>query len=145
MTICARTFVPMLVTLVLGTIGAGLANGQITNAIEAHIDHSFIIGNTTLPPGDYTFRMLQDSDLSAMAATSKNDKVNVNFLVRESILDHTPRNSELVFRKYGNTEFLSKVFESGSKSGVELTETSRQEARFVKQGQHGVEHTEEQK
>jgi hypothetical protein len=145
MTIRAGTLVPILVTLLLATIGARLTNGQITNPIEAHIDHRFIIGNTTLPPGDYTFRMLQDSDLSAMSATSKNDKVNVDFLVRESMLDHTPRHSELVFRKYGNYEFLSKVFESGSKSGVELTETSRHKSRLVKQGQPGMEHTEEQK
>lgn len=80
-----------------------------------------------------------------MTASSKNDTVNVDFLVGEAVLDDTPRHSQLVFRKYGNKEFLTKVFESGSKNGVELTETSRQEQRLIKQGEHGEEHTEEQK
>ena len=145
MVIRARTLVPILVTVVLATLGAGLANSQITNPIRAHIDHSFIIGNTTLPAGDYTFRMLQDSDLSVMTASSENDKVTVDFPVRQAQLDHTPRHSQLIFRRYGNVEFLSKVFESGSKTGAELTETGRREERLVKQGQHGTEHAEEQK
>ena len=112
---------------------------------EPTVDHSFIIGNTTLLPGEYTFRMMQDSDLAVMTATSENDKTSVDFIVRETTADHTPSHSELVFRKYGNTEFLSKIFEGGSKSGGEVTETSRQEARLAKRMQHAMEHTEEQK
>jgi hypothetical protein len=49
--------------------------------------------------------MLPDSDRSAMTATSKNDRVNVDFLVRESMLDHAPRHSELAFRSMGIMSF----------------------------------------
>jgi hypothetical protein len=140
-----RTLAPVLVSLFFVTAGAPWLNAQITNEIRVHLDHTFVIGNTTLPPGEYTFRMMQDSDLSVMTVTGENDKTNVEFIVRETIDDHTPSHSDLVFRKYGNTEFLSKVFEAGSKGGVEVTETSRQEARFVKHGQHATEHTETQK
>jgi len=135
----------LLISLLFVTAGAALLNAQIADPIRAHVDHSFIIGNTTLPPGEYTFRMMQDSDLAVMNATSENDKTSVDFIVRETTADHTPSHSELVFRKYGNTEFLSKLFEGGSKSGAEVTETSRQEARLAKQMQHATEHTEEQK
>jgi hypothetical protein len=127
------------------TAGASGLNAQITNAIQAHMDHTFIIGDTTLPPGDYTFRMMHNSDLSVMTATNANDKTSVEFIVRQTVADHNPRHSELVFRKYGNTEFLSKLFEKGSKIGAELTETNREEARVAKNGLHGMEHTEEQK
>lgn len=41
---------------------------------------------------------------------------------------HIKLRSELVFRRFGNTEFLSKVFEAGSRTGAELTETKKQEA-----------------
>jgi hypothetical protein len=140
-----RTLAPVLVTLLFVTAGAPWLNAQIIDAIRAHVDHSFIIGNTTLPPGEYTFRMMQDSDLAVMTATSENDKTTVEFIVREAINDHTPSHSELVFRKYGSTEFLSKIFEGGSKTGAEVTETNRQEARLVKHMQHATEHTEEQK
>ena len=140
-----RTLVPVLISLFFVTAGAPLVNAQITNEIRAHLDHSFVIGNTTLPPGDYTFRMVQDSDLSEMTATSANDKTSVTFLVRDTMADHTPSHSELTFRKYGNTEFLNRIFETGSKDGAEVTETGRQEARFVKKHQHAMEHTEAQK
>ena len=140
-----RTLAPALASLLFVAAGAPWLHGQIAEAIRAHVDHSFIIGNTTLPPGEYTFRMMQDSDLEVMTATSERDKTSVDFIVRETTADHTPSHSELVFRKYGSTEFLSKIFEGGSKSGGEVTETSRLEARLAKRMQHATEHTEEQK
>ena len=140
-----RTLMPAAVGILFLTAGAAGLNAQITDAVQAHVDHSFIIGDTTLPPGDYTFRILQNSDLSVMTATNANDKTSVEFIVREAVADHNPRHSELVFRKYGNTEFLSKIFEKGSKLGVEVTESNREEARVAKHGLHGMEHGEEQK
>jgi hypothetical protein len=136
---------PAAATILFLTASASGLNAQITDAVQAHVDHNFIIGNTTLPPGDYTFRITQNSDLSVMTAISANDKTSVEFIVREAIADHNPRHSELVFRKYGNTEFLSKIFEKGSKIGVEVTESNREEARVAKHGLHGMEHSEEQK
>jgi hypothetical protein len=140
-----RMLAPVLLGFVFVIPSTPFLNAQITNTIQAHIDHSFVIGNTTLPPGEYTFRMLQDTDLQAMTATSENDKTSVSFNVRMTIDDHTPRHSELTFRKYGDTEFLSKIFELGSKNGAEVTEPSRDEKRFAQQGLHPTEHTEEQK
>jgi hypothetical protein len=49
------------------------------------------------------------------------------------------------FRKYVDTEFLTRIYQTGSKPGVAVAETTRQETRLRKQGQHGVEHSEEQK
>jgi hypothetical protein len=89
--------------------------------------------------------MLPGSDLLIMTVTNENDKTSGEFAVRESVDGHTPNHSELVFKKYGGDEFLTKVYEGGSKTGVAVTETSRQEARLVKQGQQAEEHTEEQR
>jgi hypothetical protein len=89
--------------------------------------------------------MLPGSDLFIMSVTNENDTTSGEFTVRESEDGHRPNHSELVFKKYGNDEFLAKVYEGGSKTGVAVTETSRQEARLVKQGQQAEEHTEEQR
>ena len=118
------------------------SNAQIMNAIKVHLDHSFVVDNTTLPPGQYTFRMMHNSDLQLMTVSSPDHKTSVEFIVREAIADHTPNHSELIFRKSGNTEFLNKIFEVGSKVGIAVEETSREEARLNKQGQHGTEHME---
>jgi hypothetical protein len=139
-----RTLAPVLAGLFFVTAGAAGLNAQITNPIRAHIGHSFMIGDKTLPPGDYTFRMMDNSDLSVMTVSSDDNKVNEVFNVERAIDNHRPKHSELVFRKFGDTEFLSKIFETGSKSGVELTESRKQEARLASQGQRAVEHMEEQ-
>ncbi|MGB6945164.1 MAG: hypothetical protein WBE37_22390 [Bryobacteraceae bacterium] len=139
-----RTLAPMLAGFCFAAAGAFSLNAQITNAIQAHINHSFVIGDKTMPPGEYTFRVVKNSDLSVMTARRSNGKPAVEFSVRQAIDNHRPRHSELVFRRYGNTEFLSKVFESGSKSGVAVTETSKEEARLVKEGQRAIEHNEEE-
>jgi len=121
-----------------------LLNAQITNDIRAHINHSFMIDNTTLPPGQYTFRIMQNSDLQVMTAIGDDNKTSVTFVVREVRDDHTPAHSEVTFRKFGNEEFLNKIFEAGSKMGVAVTETGREEKHLVAEGQHATEHTEEQ-
>ena len=78
------TLAPVLVSFFLLALSTPWLNAQITNAIQAHIDHAFVIGNTTLPPGEYTFRMMQNSELSVMTATSENDKTSVEFIPESS-------------------------------------------------------------
>ena len=118
------------------------ANAQITNEIKADIPHSFTIVNTTLPAGRYDFRMVRNSDLQVMTVQSQNGDVAAEFLVRQSDDNHTPKHTELVFNRYGNREFLEKVYESGNKIGVAVNEPSRDEQMMESQGQHAMEHTE---
>lgn len=135
---------PVWASLFFAAVGAVSLNAQITNAIQAHIGHSFMIGDKTLPPGDYTFRIEQNSDLGVMTVQNKSGDNVAQFAVRQSLDNHRPKHSELVFRRYGNTDFLSKIYEEGSKNGVAVTETGKEEQRLVHEGQHAMEHTEEQ-
>jgi hypothetical protein len=139
-----RMLAPVIVSFFVVT-GAQCLNAQIMDSIHAHVDHSFVIGAQTLPPGDYTFRVSTNPDQSLMTAVSENGKTSAQFLVRQSVDNHTPNHSELVFRKYGNTEFLSKIFEAGSKDGLAVLEPSKQEAQAINAGQPALEHSEEQK
>lgn len=139
-----RRLIPALCSLFFAGAGAASLNAQITNPIQAHIGHSFMIGDKTLPPGDYTLRIEQNSDLGVMTIQNKSGDNVAQFNVRQSLDKHTPKHSELVFRRYGNTEFLSKIYEEGSKSGAAVTETGKEEQRLAQQGQHAMEHTEEQ-
>lgn len=138
------TLAATLMILFFVTVGAPMANAQITNAIEAHVNHSFVIGDRTLPPGEYTFRMESDTNLGVMTVQNKNGDTLAQFNVRQSTANQLPKHSQLLFRKYGDTEFLSKVYEGGSKNGVAITETAKEEARLVNEGKHPLEHAEEQ-
>jgi hypothetical protein len=123
---------------------AQFSSAQITDGIRVTMSHPFIVGNTTLPPGQYDFRMLSNSDLSAMTVTSADGNAATEFLVRESQANHVPQHTELVFNRYGKEEYLRRIYEKGNQIGVALEEPSRKELRLQKAGQHPVEHTESQ-
>ena len=139
-----RILAPAAASLFFIAAGAPWLNAQITNSIRANIKHSFVIGDKTLPPGEYTFRIEGNTDNGVMNVQNQRGDTLAQFSVRESLDNQRPKHSELVFKRYGNAEFLSKVYEGGSKSGVAVTETSKEEAHLVSQGQHGIEHAEEQ-
>ena len=80
-----------------------------------------------------------------MIVTNQNGTNVALLLVRRSIDDHRPSHSELVFHKYGNIEFLSKVFQAGSRIGPAVPELSEQEAHFMNERQHELGHSEVQK
>ena len=89
-----RTLAPVLITF-FAVAGAQWLNAQIINTIQAHVDHSFVIGDKTLPPGEYTFRLTTDPDQSLMIATSQNGTNVAQFLVRQSIDGHKPSSPSL--------------------------------------------------
>lgn len=126
------------------TMGAQLSSAQIVNAVKANLAHRFTVGNATLPPGQYTFRVMQGTDMMVMTVTSADGNTSDEFLVREATTPNTPKHTELVFNRYGTHEFLTKIFEKGSKIGEAVVEPSREELRLQKQGQHPIEHVEEQ-
>jgi hypothetical protein len=51
-----------------------------------------------------------------------------------------PRKTELIFHRYGDREFLTKVFIEGSQDGVELTQ-SKLEKELMDKGQKAVVHS----
>lgn len=134
-----RTLCLSLVVLVVPSLHA-----QITVAIHADIHHRFTVGQATLPPGQYVFRMMQHTDLSVMTVTSGDGNLSDEFLVRQSVDSHVPQHIELLFNRYGNNEFLTHVYQQGERIGISVVEPSREESRLQRQGQTPVEHTEEQ-
>jgi hypothetical protein len=100
------------------------------------------VSTKTLPAGKYVFQMNQGSDLGVMTVSTADGSNSDQFMVRESIAPKTPAHTELVFNRYGNKEFLNKVYEGGNKTGVALMEPSKMEKELQAQGQHPVTHTE---
>jgi hypothetical protein len=123
-------------------LAAGLSNAQIVNQVDVDMSHSFMITSKTFPPGKYSFRISQGSDLQSMSIANADGKTLDQFMVRESIAPKTPTHTELVFNRYGNKEFLRKIYEAGNKTGVAVSETSKEEKELQQQGQKPVEHTE---
>jgi len=113
------------------TIFAGKAHAQIVGNLDADIPFQFHVGNTVLPAGSYRIKVLDDSNLNVMEISSMDGSSSAFFQVQESYAKTTPDRSELIFNKYGDQYFLSKLFDQGEPDGSELTE-SRAEKQISK-------------
>jgi hypothetical protein len=137
-----RTILVSISAAGLGLLTTQIASAQITHQLKADIHHDFTIGNTTLPPGEYVFRVMQDSDNDVMNVRAANGDLSEDFLIRQADSNTVPNHGELIFDRYGHQEFLAKVFAPGKKLGARVIEPSRKEAMLDHQGHHYVEHTE---
>lgn len=100
------------------------AHAQVIDTLEANIPFQFQAGDAVLPAGSYSIRMVEDSGLKFMQITSRNDSSSAHFRVNETDLSSAPKNSELIFNKYGDHYFLAQVFDEGDPSGSEVVESS---------------------
>lgn len=125
-------------------VSARISQAQITEDIVANISHSFIVNNTTLPPGKYTFHMIHQTEETVMRVSSADGRKVTDFMVRDSIDDHLPMHSELVFNRYGNKEFLTRLYEAGTKTGAAVINISKDETDLTAHGQAATTHSEEQ-
>ncbi len=120
---------------------AGTTKADITGQIYATIPFQFHVANTTLPAGKYVLRMLGGSDLSIMTITSADNKITEEFFVRQAFATKKPQRSELVFSRYGQEEFLRRIFGEDSQNGEAVDETAREELRLQKKGVHPFVHS----
>jgi hypothetical protein len=113
-----RYLPPALVALLLAlALFPAEAHAQIIGNIEANIPFQFHAGDTRFPPGKYIIRVLDDSDLSVMEISSVDGSTSVLFEVEPAQASSTPGKTELIFHRYGNRYFLTKLFDEGSADG----------------------------
>lgn len=103
--------------------GASRAQAQIVGEIEADIPFQFHAGNARFPAGKYILKMLDNSDLDAMEIRSADGNHAAIFQVMSAQAETSPSKTELIFNKYGNQYFLSKVFDEANKYGSEALES----------------------
>jgi hypothetical protein len=115
------------------TIFAGKASAQIVGDLDADIPFQFHVGNKELPAGKYRIYVQDDSDLTVMEITSVDGSSFALFQVQESDANAAPAKSELIFNKYGDDYFLSKLFDEGNPSGSKVIES-----RYEKQISRGA-------
>ncbi len=115
------------------------AQAQIVGNLEADIPFQFHVGNTKLPPGKYTIHVLDNTDLTVMEITSADGSTSALFEVQSAQANSAPAKSELIFNKYGNRYFLSKLFDESNPSGSQVLE-SRYEKRISEAAAEGQEH-----
>jgi hypothetical protein len=109
-------------------LGATLtSNAQIESdvTIKANVPYAFVVGDTTLPAGEYTIRVAEGFS-GVLMIRSDTGKTTVLFETEPVTASSPGDKNELVFDKIGDTYFLSQVFVSGDDSGSQLLKSKMQ-------------------
>lgn len=117
------TMLMFIVALALAT--AVVSNAQSSNKVVADIPFEFIVGDQSMPAGEYAARATtaQGNGLMIRSADGKRAAIRLTNAI-EPKRDKT--NARLVFHRYGERYFLAEVWSGGDSRGHQLLK-SRQE------------------
>ena len=107
----------------LSLLSAAPLVAQIDNGVDFTTSFPFYAGNTRMPAGSYK---ITESDLDGgnMLLVRSNDGAHsafVNFIPTHSDQPHTQ--SDITFHKYGQTEYLNRVWVEGQRYGMKADPT----------------------
>jgi hypothetical protein len=127
-------------TQLIGAFGLALLAvasvfAEMTPRMTAHIPFGFHVGNSMLPAGQYTVDT--DPGPGLVRLRSADSKSSVTILANGVQTLTTPTESKLIFTKYGDEYFLSRIWRAGSDTGNELRK-SRRETEVAATSRRGV-------
>jgi hypothetical protein len=110
------------------------AHARTHSTLLLNVPFQFTVGDRLLLPGTYSFEQLLDSapGLNIIAIRSTDGGTYQAAVTTTTQAAAVPRISRLVFRRYGNSFFLSQVWTKGKLVGL-LLYPSRGEARLAEQ------------
>ena len=113
------------------TLAAVSAYAQSDMRLNVNIPFEFSITNHVLPAGEYTVSQLPQNGQKILVIRSVDCSLHEMFLTLSTQARTTPNQSALVFHRYGDQYFLSKVWTGGNDRGHELGET-RAELKLIR-------------
>jgi hypothetical protein len=92
---------------------------QIDNGVDFTASFPFYAGDVKLPAGNYIV-VQRDKDVDVLQIENRDNlhSVFVDFTPTESALPH--RNSAVTFEKYGDTDYLDRVWIEGEEYGISV-------------------------
>ena len=108
------------------TMVAGQCRAQ---SLKASIPFDFVVGNTTLPAGEYALRPLNPVDGSIVGIKQVDGSAAMIVVTRPA--DQTGQTTEarLIFHRYGNEYFLSQIWTG--LNGLQLHMSKREQEMAV--------------
>jgi len=124
----SRTLVVFVVAAFLA-VTAGYAQSSMT--LVGKIPFEFRVGNSVLPAGDY--QVIPTSAPRTLLIRCQDTNAAVIALPNTAESLRAPKDSKLVFNRYGDTYFLSQVWHGGINRGYQLpkSKTEREMAKNV--------------
>jgi uncharacterized protein (DUF58 family) len=86
------------------------ANAQSRVTVSASIPFEFVVGDRTLPAGEYNLRPATSGDEALMVQNAENGNAIVR--LTEPALESKKKQARLVFHRYGQSYFLAEVWKA---------------------------------
>lgn len=98
------------------------AQGQSTQAV-AKVPFEFIVGDKTLPSGQYTVRALSDTNKAALVIRGTSSAIRLTNAIQPN---KNKTQARLVFHRYGERYFLSEVWMGADSMGRQLLQSGQE-------------------
>ena len=120
------TILTLVLLLTAVSVCAQSERSKVTN-----IPFSFIVGQKTLPAGEYTLEPNRKDSHNVWLIQRRDGRTSVLFTTMSVRSSESQDKAKLIFHKYGDQYFLSQIWTPGSHSGRELL-MSRMEREWAK-------------
>lgn len=98
------------------------AQGQSTQAV-AQVPFKFIVGDKTLPSGQYTVKALSDTNKAALVIRGTSSAIRLTNAIQPN---KNKTQARLVFHRYGERYFLSEVWMGADSTGRQLMQSGQE-------------------
>lgn len=109
------------------TLAVTTAYAQSADRISMKIPFNFIVGEKTLPAGEYIVRSSFSSRVT-LIRTENGRRVHTTILTMPVPPENTPFTAKLVFYRYGSQYFLHQVWTPASERGGQLSQSQAERA-----------------
>ena len=123
----------MLTTAAAVALAPSMVHAQLIGELKANIPFKFTAGTTTFPAGSYVIRVMDITDPNELVIAQEDGKVEAVVSTLDAQAKQPIKQSELVFSKLGDREFLSEVWPDQTGSGYQIEKT-RAELKLEKSG-----------
>ncbi|WP_035348978.1 hypothetical protein [Edaphobacter aggregans] len=105
------------------------ALAQIENGLDFTTSFPFYVGNAKMPAGSYKVTQADiDAETLLIESTNGSHSALIAFIPTQSSQPHAK--SDVTFHKYGDTEYLNRLWVEGQKFGMKL-EPTKVESKFA--------------
>lgn len=104
--------------------------------VKANIPFDFIVGQTTLPAGEYTISRGLPNEHDLLLIRNEDNRHAAFILANDTTTQVTPRESDLVFNKIGGEYFLAQLWMDGDNTGREIPEPRAERRLEIELARH---------
>ncbi len=116
------------------------AVAQIANGVDFTTSFPFYAGNAKMPAGAYTITQSADQDNTVLLIQSKDGSHTAFLDIAPTQAANPHAQTDISFKKYGTTEYLSQVWVGGQSYGMQIlpTKAEQKAASNAAAEQHSV-------